>query len=99
MLLEYCNGGDLNEYLRLKGGFLKIDEATEIMTQIMKGLIYLYSKKVVHRDIKLENIVAVKTNGRVSWKITDFGLCITNKSKNIGSVLGTMPYMSPDIFL
>ena len=53
---EYCNGGDLKRYSRF---FKTFDEkmVQNIMTQIIKGLQVLHNKKIIHHDLKLENIL------------------------------------------
>eukprot|EP00345_Euplotes_harpa_P014534 CAMPEP_0168333920 /NCGR_PEP_ID=MMETSP0213-20121227/9921_1 /TAXON_ID=151035 /ORGANISM="Euplotes harpa, Strain FSP1.4" /LENGTH=434 /DNA_ID=CAMNT_0008338389 /DNA_START=147 /DNA_END=1452 /DNA_ORIENTATION=+ len=57
IFLEYCNGGDLRRLFDLKCG--KLDEGFSkiILKQIAEGLSYLNSKNVMHRDLKLENIL------------------------------------------
>jgi serine/threonine-protein kinase ULK/ATG1 len=57
IFFEFCNGGDLRRLLELKGG--KFDEklAKEIIRQIAEGLVYLDQNKVMHRDLKLDNIL------------------------------------------
>ena len=59
--LEYCNGPDLLEYLkRYKEKYhkpLSENVVQKIAFQIAKGLEYLHKLKIIHRDIKLENLV------------------------------------------
>ncbi len=54
--IEYANGGSLQNLLHLKGRFSEL-VAREILIQIVKGFEVLYSKKIVHRDLKLDNIL------------------------------------------
>lgn len=54
--IEYANGGSLQNLLNLKGRFSEL-VAREILIQIVKGFEVLYSKKIVHRDLKLDNIL------------------------------------------
>ena len=56
LVYEYCNGGDLKRYLRF---FKTFDEkmVQNIMTKIIKGLQVLHNKKIIHHDIKPENIL------------------------------------------
>jgi len=91
---------DLYEGATLKGriekGQLRIEEATELTTQIAQGLQKAHEKGIVHRDIKPANIL-VTTDGVA--KIVDFGLAklsgrtLLTKS---GSTMGTAAYMSPE---
>jgi serine/threonine protein kinase len=57
LAMELCNGGDLDNFRRLRGGYLKETEARVIICQIMQGLSDIKSKNVMHRDLKLPNIM------------------------------------------
>jgi len=61
IILEYCNGGNLLEYKNFYENYYKnqMNELyiQKILKQIINGLEYMHLKKVVHRDIKLDNIV------------------------------------------
>ena len=56
IVYEYCNGGDLRPYLRY---FRRFDERAVqyLLTQVLTGLNELHSKKIIHHDIKPENIL------------------------------------------
>ena len=70
LVMELCAGGDLLNYVRKRK---KLDENTAkvIFKQIIEGLGYIHKKRVLHRDIKLDNIL-LDGNGKV--KIADFGV-------------------------
>jgi len=69
--MELCSGGDLLTYVR-KRRKLKEDIAKYFFKQIIEGLAYIHhSKLIVHRDIKLDNIL-LDANGKI--KICDFGV-------------------------
>ena len=57
LAMEMCNGGDLLSYMMDRGGFLCEREARMILKQIIKGLVVLKQKTVMHRDLKLPNIM------------------------------------------
>ena len=66
LVLEYCNGGNLKDFLRKKGGFLRQKIITEyLLPQLRAGYKAMYDQNIVHRDIKLENIF-------LSHRETDF---------------------------
>ena len=67
---EYCNGGDLENYVQEKG-LLKEDEATRILVDLIDAFRDLYKINIIHRDIKPSNILI--HNGKI--KIGDFGFC------------------------
>lgn len=62
---ELCAGGDLLTYVR-KRRKLKESVAKFIMKQILDGLYYCHSKSILHRDIKLDNILL---NGKGDIKV------------------------------
>lgn len=68
--MELCAGGDLLNYVR-KRRRLKEPYAKCIFKQLIDGLFYIHSKKVCHRDIKLDNILL---DGKGCVKIGDFGV-------------------------
>ena len=105
IIMEYCNGGSLKEILnnyKLKYGRPFSQEIVQhIMSQIIKGLMYIHSKKIIHRDLKLDNIllnfqnIEDKKNLNLlasKVKIIDFGLATVNKGKTIA---GSPLYMDP----
>ena len=70
LFMELCQGGDLLTYVRKRK---KLDENTckYFFRQILIGVGYLHTKKIVHKDLKLENIL-IDNEGII--KLTDFGL-------------------------
>lgn len=70
IVMELCAGGDLLNYVRRRRR-LKEPVARKIFKQIVEGLRYIHSKNVIHRDIKLDNILL---DGAGTVKIADFGV-------------------------
>jgi serine/threonine protein kinase len=72
--MEYCNQGDLDTYIRQvkvkEGRQLTENEACEFLKQLLNGFLGLHELFVIHRDLKLKNILV--HNGVL--KIADFGL-------------------------
>lgn len=58
---------------------------------------YLESMDLIHRDIKLENILLAKKNDITSLKIIDFGLAIYESSNTKLNVCGTPGYIAPEV--
>ena len=56
LVLEYCNGGDLASFIKTVGR-VKEDEARTVILQIIDGMMHLQKLRVLHRDLKLANIL------------------------------------------
>ena len=69
-VMELCAGGDLLNYVR-KRRKLKEDVAKFVFRQVVEGLQYCHSKGIVHRDMKLDNLLLDETG---TVKICDFGV-------------------------
>jgi MAP/microtubule affinity-regulating kinase len=95
-VMEYVEGSDLLKILINKGHF-KEKRFRVILQQIVEGLEYIHSHKILHRDIKLDNILLSK-NGNI--KICDFGISRKMKpGKMINEHIGTPAYLAPEIIL
>ncbi|XP_069101700.1 serine/threonine-protein kinase Nek4-like [Argopecten irradians] len=97
LVMEYCSGGTLYEYIRSRNTKLPEDMFVNFLKQIADGLKFLHKKKVLHRDIKTKNILL--TSGQI-LKISDFGVSritdYVDPSKH-SIRMGTPRYMSPEI--
>jgi serine/threonine protein kinase len=92
IVYEFCNGGDLRRYLRYFKRFEEI-HVQYFMSQILNGLSELHNKKIIHHDIKPENVLVElipfnikdknnKEERKKFEKIIDEILQMTNKKKN-----------------
>lgn len=94
--MELCAGGDLLSYVRRRR-HLKESVAKFIFWQIIRGIQYCHSKNIIHRDIKLENIL-LDARGQV--KICDFGVSrVVEGGDIIRDKTGTPAYIAPEIIL
>jgi len=97
IIMEYINGGNLFSFVKKRR---KLSEKISkfLFRQIIEGIQHIHSKNIVHRDIKLENIL-IDLNNRI--KICDFGIGIMLDSENdlIHEQCGTPMYMAPEIIL
>ena len=92
--MEFCPGGDLFDQLYKHKSFTVPD--TRIFTsQVLLPLEYLHSMSIVHRDLKLENIL-VSQDGAL--KLTDFGFAKAIKYRS-WTLCGTPEYLAPEIIL
>jgi serine/threonine protein kinase len=72
VVMEYCSGGELKQYLE-ECGALPESEVYSIATQLVEGVRHSHNAMVIHRDLKLENILfSDKSRNRI--KIVDFGI-------------------------
>ena len=79
IVTELAAGGDLLTYLR-KRRCVKEDAAKSIFIQLIQGLIYCHGRGVLHRDIKLDNLL-LTPQGDI--KICDFGIAKMNANERI----------------
>jgi serine/threonine protein kinase len=95
MVMQYLSGGTLTQHLQAYSPMPLVD-LVDIIRQLAEALDYAHSLDIVHRDIKLDNVLLYDT-GQVA--LSDFGLArALNETTltNTGSMLGTPYYMSPE---
>lgn len=94
IVMEYVEGASLADLLRQQKR-LALNEAVEIMRQLLDALNYSHNKGVVHRDIKPANVFILENRG---VKLSDFGVAKLEASELTmpGMILGTPVYMSPE---
>ena len=95
LVIEYADRADLLKLLKSYGTISELD-FMPIFDQLLKGLVYLHSHKILHRDIKLDNILL---NSRGQVKICDMGVSCKMTGKGlIFDNIGTPVYIAPEIF-
>ena len=102
LITEYCEGGELFDQVKNQ---LSETQIAVIFKQVLSGLAYLHSNNIVHRDLKLENILIheiekSKQTGEdlFNIKIIDFGTArIFDKTKNPQSIVGSSYYIAPEV--
>ena len=72
MIMEYANGGEIIDMLREKGTLNEMD-ARRIILQITNSINYCHTRGIIHRDLKLENVL-VQESGHIA--ISDFDLSL-----------------------
>ena len=102
LITEYCEGGELFDQVKNQ---LSETQIAVIFRQLLSGLAYLHSNNIVHRDLKLENILIQdieksKTTGEdlFNIKIIDFGTArIFGAGRNPQSIVGSSYYIAPEV--
>ncbi|KAJ4913289.1 mitogen-activated protein kinase kinase kinase 16 [Raphanus sativus] len=92
LLMEYVSGGSLHDLIKKSGGKLPEPAIRSYTRQILRGLLYLHERGIVHCDLKSQNVL-VEENGAVC-KIADVG-CAKPVSKSGFS--GTPAFMAPEV--
>eukprot|EP00066_Takifugu_rubripes_P024252 XP_011613518.1 PREDICTED: serine/threonine-protein kinase ULK1 isoform X1 [Takifugu rubripes] len=105
LVMEYCNGGDLAEYLHTKGT-LSEDTIRIFLQQIAQAMEVLRIKGILHRDLKPQNILLCHPVGRRSSpintciKIADFGFARHLQTNTMAATMcGSPMYMAPEVIM
>mmetsp|Transcript_3798 Transcript_3798/g.13321 ORF Transcript_3798/g.13321 Transcript_3798/m.13321 type:complete len:376 (-) Transcript_3798:647-1774(-) len=96
LVTELLEGGEVLEHVMSRGSYTE-REARMAFRCLMEGIAYLHGIGVVHRDIKLENLLLGKPNDLSTLKIADFGLAKKMGEVDMQTVCGTPHYMAPEI--
>jgi serine/threonine protein kinase len=101
IIMQYIKGGTLKEYLN-KYKIISENKVKEIIFYLLNAVEYLHKNEIVHRDIKLENIMLENENDLKSLKLIDFGLSISindtdNNEYTNTHLCGTFLYMPPEL--
>lgn len=105
--MENISGGSLRDYIQreTQGGFVNLEIVVEMMRQLAQGLHYAHQQKMIHRDIKPDNVLLKEIDGAAATKrlrpiLTDFGLAQLAQGAMVdtalGEIMGTPEYMSPE---
>mmetsp|Transcript_32048 Transcript_32048/g.43750 ORF Transcript_32048/g.43750 Transcript_32048/m.43750 type:complete len:418 (-) Transcript_32048:252-1505(-) len=112
IILELVDGGDIHQYLANTTHYTEV-MASKHMRQVLQGIHYLHSLGVVHRDLKLDNILLQGNGPNSDLKIADFGLSALvridedgydpeesgkrKKYNQLKDMWGTKEYFAPEV--
>jgi NIMA (never in mitosis gene a)-related kinase len=99
IIMEYCDGGDLSNYLNIQkktGKTMSEDKIWKFFIQICLGLTYIHKKSILHRDLKSLNIFLTRDE---KVRIGDLGVAkvLSNTTQMANTFVGTPYYLSPEI--
>ena len=102
IVTEFCKKGELFSYIKNQ---YNENQLSVLFYQVFSGLVYLHEKKILHRDLKLENIMVseieqdIMTKEEYFWiKIIDFGTAkIFEKNRAEKAVIGSTYYIAPEV--
>ena len=95
ILLELCPNGTVLDQLKKHMPFTE-DQAANVARQVLQALVYLHEKRVIHRDLKLQNFLL---DENMNVKIADFGLSaqLQDDDDKRMTICGTPSYLSPEV--
>ncbi|KAL5561725.1 hypothetical protein UlMin_031472 [Ulmus minor] len=97
VVVEYLAGGTLKNYLiRNRKKKLPFKTVVQLALDLSRGMSYLHSQKIVHRDVKTENILL---DSHRNLKIADFGVARVEAQnpRDMTGETGTLGYMAPEV--
>ena len=97
-MLEYASGGELFDHI-LAHRYLRERDASKLFAQLISGVWYCHKKKIVHRDLKLENLLLDRNRNVI---ITDFGFANHFEKKKddlMQTSCGSPCYAAPELVI
>ncbi|CAG9334660.1 unnamed protein product [Blepharisma stoltei] len=97
IIMEFCDKGDLGQHLKAQmGRMMQEPKIWKFFIQLLIGLEYIHSKKILHRDIKSMNFFLAKED---SIKIGDLGVAkvLSSTVAFAHTMVGTPYYLSPEL--
>ncbi|GAU36739.1 hypothetical protein TSUD_318380 [Trifolium subterraneum] len=97
LVMEFCEGGDLYDRIVKKGHYSE-QQAAKLAKNIVEAVQECHSLGVMHRDLKLENLLFDTVEDDANLKIIDFGLSAFYKpGETFSDVFGSPDYMAPEV--
>jgi len=98
LVLELLTGGELFERIVEKGQYSEKD-AANLLREVIEAIDYLHKHKIVHRDMKPENLIYDSNEEGAIIKITDFGLAkqLNKTGEKMNTACGTPGFVAPEI--
>jgi tRNA A-37 threonylcarbamoyl transferase component Bud32 len=98
IVMESAPGSNLRAFLAEAGGTLPPTVACQLAAQVASGLSAVHALKVVHADLKPENVLVDTPSGRLTARIVDFGIAVLlEETASRGPTEGTPGYWAPEV--
>ena len=94
IMMEYADRGSLHDFIQSQTQNVKSSRVVDILRQLVSGLKYMHEKRILHRDLKTQNIFLTSRPQLV--KIGDLGIAKVMTTNN-QTVVGTCSYISPGL--
>lgn len=99
IVMERVHGGELLDQIQ-ECGRLPEEDVAKIALQLLRTLAFLHSRRVVHRDVKLDNLLCECHGGDIVVKLNDFGLATDCRpGQKLRERCGTPQYVAPEVVL
>ncbi len=93
IIMELCSGGDLYS----RDPYTE-EDAARIVSSILSAIAYMHTKKILHRDLKYENVLFVNNSPKAEIKLIDFGLSkVYGDNTELTEGVGTIYTMAPEV--
>uniref|UniRef100_A0A3P9LT78 Si:ch211-63o20.7 n=1 Tax=Oryzias latipes TaxID=8090 RepID=A0A3P9LT78_ORYLA len=99
LVMEYCNGGDLNQYLLSRPPDAQRNHS--VVLQLSSAVAFLHGLGITHRDLKPDNVLVCVTPKGPVVKVADFGLSKMSEGpcrQHFSSTCGSDFYMAPEVW-
>ncbi len=93
---EFYEGSTLNSYKFTRG---KLDQVYDLIVQVCYALHALHSQNILHKDLKLENILYSYQSKKLEIKLIDYGFTKIDPDRDSQLISGTLPYIAPEVYL
>ena len=98
IVIEYMEGKDLFDYIQKRNFLLPETRVKHLVCQLITATRYIHDFGIVHRDLKLENIMMSDVTNNAKPKLVDFGLArILSPNETANEPFGTLGYVAPEV--